>query len=121
MKTKSKNQPDTTVAARIAGEDIRLGDYVTVLNEIVELPSFLWCCSDATLQPDEPVRTRYIARNAGQPFKVTAVCLPFVYAKHPRGSVSTFDIRLMHLVRLDRKSGRQVWKEIRKNLKKKKH
>ncbi len=70
-------------------EDSFFRTYVAVLNEIVELPSFLWCCSDSTLPMDEPVRTRYIPREAGLPCKVVTVCLPFIYAKRPYGKLAT--------------------------------
>jgi hypothetical protein len=111
MNTKSKAQ--TTVAARITGEDIQPGDYVTVLNEIVELPSFLWSCSGTTLPMDEPVRIRCIPREAGLPCKVVAVCLPFVYAKRPHGKLAMFDTRQQQLVRLDPARGCKVWKEMK--------
>lgn len=120
MKTNAKPASRTTVAARVAGEDIYRGDYVTVLNEIVEMPSFLWCCSTATLPTDEPVRIRYMPENAGQPYKVVAVCLPFVYVKRPKGDVFAVDTRQLQLVRLDRDSGRHVWKQMRKPLQQKK-
>ena len=72
-------------------KNIKPGDYVTALTEIYELPSFLWCCTSSTLAADEPVRSVYKARNAGQPSKVIAVCLPFVYTKQARGG--TRDLR----------------------------
>ncbi|QEG39254.1 hypothetical protein [Roseimaritima ulvae] len=109
----------TNVAARVAGEDIQPGDYVTVLNEIVELPSYLWGCSGGTLPADELVRLRYMPSDAGQPYKVVAVCLPFVYTERPKGGTNTFDTRQNQLVRLDRETGRTVWKRLRKPLKKK--
>jgi hypothetical protein len=37
----------TSVVARIAGEDLKPGDFVTALTEMIELPSFLWCCDSA--------------------------------------------------------------------------
>ena len=120
MKTTTETKSTTTVAARIAGEDIRKGDYVTVLSEIIEVPSFLWSCSSVSLPPDEPVRTRYLPRAAGEPHKVVAVCLPFVYAKRPQGTMIGFDTRQKQLVRLDRDNGRSLWKQMRKVLKKKK-
>lgn len=107
----------TTVAARVAGEDIHEGDFVAILNEIVELPSFLWSCSGATLPADEPVRIGYKPNDAGRPYKVVAVCLPFVYTKQPKGEVTTFDIRQHQLVRLDRTRGHAVWKLLRKSKK----
>jgi hypothetical protein len=117
MKTSIENKHATTVAARVAGEDIKPGDYVTVLSEVVELPSYLWCCSDVALPPEEPVRGRYIPREAGEPFKVVAICLPFVYTKHPTGSTSTFDLRRTQLARLDQRIGGAVWKQLRTPLK----
>ena len=118
METTTEANYQTTVAARVAGEDIKRGDYVTVLNEIVELPSFLWCCG-GTLPADEAVRIRYMPSDAGEPFKVVDVCLPFVYTKGPKGGMTTFDTRQNQLVRLDPDSGRRVWKQLRKTLKKK--
>ncbi|QDV85156.1 hypothetical protein [Planctomycetes bacterium TBK1r] len=119
METTTEINFATSVAARVAGEDIKRGDYVTVLNEIVELPSYLWGCSGVMLPADEPVRIRYMPCDAGQPFKVVAVCLPFVYTKRPKGDTKTFDTRQNQLVRLDPGSGRSVWKRLRKHLKKK--
>ena len=119
MKATTASNFQTTVAARIAGEDINKGDYVTVLNEIVELPSFLWNYSGAALPADEPVRMRYLPSDAGQPYKVIAVCLPFVYAKPPQGEIHVIDTRQQQLVRLDPERSREVWKQMRKNLKKK--
>jgi hypothetical protein len=119
MNATTETSSATTVAARIAGEDINQGDYVTVLNEIIELPSYLWACSGAALPADEPVRTRYMPRDAGQPCKVIAVCLPFVYVERPKGSVVIFDTRQQQLVRLDPDRGCSVWKQMQKTLQKK--
>ena len=117
--TETRSKTATTVAARIAGEDIAKGDFVTILSEIIEAPSFLWSCSSVSLPPDEPVRTRYLPRAAGEPHKVVAVCLPFVYAKRPRGTLIAFDTRQQQLVRLDRDNGRSLWNQMRKAAKKK--
>jgi hypothetical protein len=121
MKTsiETRSKTATTVAARIAGEDIAKGDFVTILSEIIEAPSFLWNCSSVSLPPDEPVRTRYLPRAAGEPHKVVAVCLPFVYARRPKGSLIAFDTRQQQLVRLDHDNGRSLWKRMRKAAKRK--
>lgn len=120
METTTETRSQTTVASRVAGEDIRRGDYVTVLNEIVEFPSFLWNCSSSTLPADEPIRIRYMPTDdVGQPFKVVSVCLPFVYTKRRKGGTKTFDTRQNQLVRLDPNCGHAVWKGLRKSLKKK--
>ena len=117
--TQTKVRKPTTVAYRIAGEDIANGDYVTVLSEIIELPSFLWDCSSISLPLDEPVRTRYLPREGGKPHKVISVCLPFVYAKSYSGHWIAFDTRQQQLVRLDPGSGRSIWKKMRASWKKK--
>jgi hypothetical protein len=113
MKTTTKLCAETTVAARIAGEDIACGDFVTILNEVVELPSFLWCSSPVSLAPEEPVRIRFITSDAGQPRKVIGICLPFIYARTPDGSVTTIDTRQCQLVRLDQGCASAVWKELK--------
>lgn len=119
METTTESHFATNVATCVAGEDIKTGDYVTVLNEIVELPSFLWGCSGATLPADEPVRARYLPDEAGQPLRVFSVCLPFVYTKRTDGGTEIVDTRQSQLVRLDPVSGHTVWKRLRKSRKKK--
>lgn len=119
MNAQTETTSDTTVAARVAGEDIRSGDFVTVLHEVVEYPSFLWCCSAVTLEEDQPVRVRYLPRNQGEPRKVVAVCLPFVYVKNVKGNVIGVDTRQHELVRLDSKVGQRVWRQMTKPSKKK--
>jgi len=110
---------ETAVAARVAGEDLRPGDFVTVLNTIVEMPSWLWCPTDLPGPIDEPVRSQYMPRDAGQPHKVVAICLPFVYTEPAEGTGTvTFDIRQNQLVRLSQESGQIVWKRHRKRKKK---
>lgn len=120
MSTTTKTQFASAVAACVAGEDVRPGDYLTILNETFELPSYLWCSSGGVLPADEPVRCRYIASDAGKPFKVTAVCLRFIYAKSPQSEVEIFDVRRQQLVRLDRVSAKTVWQEMRGKKPKKK-
>ncbi len=119
MKTAIESDFQTTAVTRVAGEDVKPGDYVTVVSELIELPSFLWYSSGTMLPMDEPVRTRFVPREAGQPFKVVAVCLPFVYAERACKKVATLDIRNQQLVRLDPESGHKVWKLLRAALKSK--
>lgn len=105
----------TSLVARIAGEDLVPGDYVTALIEMIELPSFLWSSDIAATPKDELVRLRYLPRDAGEPFKVIAVCLPFVYTKRANGKLATFDTRKHQLGKLDNFSGETVWKRLRSN------
>ena len=116
--TETRSRTVTTVATRIAGEDIAKGDYVTILSEIIELPSYLWSNSAISQPVDELVRLRYLPSEAGEPHKVVAVCLPFVYAKAPKGKLTAFDTRQQQLVRLDRDNGRSLWKQMGKTKKK---
>jgi hypothetical protein len=102
-----------TVATRMAPEDIQPKDMVAELYQIVELPSFLWSCSDSLLPADELVRIRYLPSEPGKPFKVTAVCLPFVYTRDTGDKLVIFDTRQQQLVRLDRKIARKIWKRMR--------
>ena len=113
MKVTTQTTLETKVAARIAGEDIACGDFVAVMNQIAEFPSFLWNCSAVSLAPDEPVRIRYMADDAGYPMKVIGVCLPFVYAKTHFGLVVVLDTRQRQLVRLDHDCARAVWKNMK--------
>lgn len=120
MDTEIKLEAATNVASRVAGEDIQKGDFITVLNELLEFPSYLWCGSGAPLSADEPVRIRYLPSNAGLPYRVFAVCLPFVYARAAKGGVETFDVRQHQLARLDAESGFSIWKSVKTSNKKQK-
>ncbi|XZE35676.1 hypothetical protein SH501x_001179 [Pirellulaceae bacterium SH501] len=105
----------TSVVSRIAGEDLQPGDFVTALHELIELPSFFWCCDSAVAPKDELVRLRCLPHEAGEPFKVIAVCLPFVYSKRANGKLMTFDTRRFQLVKLDKDSGKKVWNRMKSN------
>jgi len=114
-----KSTPDeavdpTRVVARIAGEDLKPGDFITTLTEMIELPTFLWCCDSAAAK-DELVRLRYLPREAGEPFKVIVICLPFVFTKRANGKLMTFDIRKHQIVKLGHVTGKKVWKLMRRN------
>lgn len=104
----------TNVAARIASEDIKPGDFVTTLTELIEFPSFLWSCDSLAAPKDELVRLRCLPREAGEPFKVIVICLPFVYTRRANGTLTTFDTRKHQLVKLDNRSGKKVWKRMRR-------
>jgi hypothetical protein len=113
MKTQTVSQLEPSAAATVAGEDLACGDYVALLNETVDLPSFLWDACGASLSPHELVRLKLIPDNAGHPLRVIAVCLPFIYARAPSGETATIDTRRTQLVRLDRKCAKVIWKKLR--------
>lgn len=112
MDTRLQENEGTSVAALVAPEDLRRGDFVTVLSEIVELPSFLWCEMLAT-DRSELVRLRRLPTDDRAPMKVKAICLPFIFVKLPKGQFRTIDIRLTSLVRLEKNYARTVWKTLK--------
>jgi hypothetical protein len=113
MKTHALSQLEPRAAMTVAGEDIACGDYIARLNETVDLPSFMWDACGASLSPHEMVRLKVIPSTAGQPLRVIAICLPFVYAKTPGGETATIDTRRIQLVRLHRKCAKMIWRELR--------
>ncbi len=104
----------SSVAKTLAHEDIQLGDFVTMLYAIAELPSFLWCADAATLPRHESIRFQFVPAKAGIPLKVKAICLPFVFVKRPFGDKRTLDVRRCRLARLDREYASVTWKAYRK-------
>jgi hypothetical protein len=113
MKFQLQDREGNLLAARVAPEDLRCGDFVAVLSEIVELPSFLWTETLPSAQ-DELVRLRRLPTEGRVPLKVKAICLPFIFVKLPRGEFQTIDVRLASLVRLETSYARTVWKSLRK-------
>lgn len=105
---------ETHVGRSLAPEDLRPGDLVSVLTEILELPSFLWCHDSQLLAPDEPVRMPWRPDDAGTPLKVKAICLPFVFVKTPNGEGRILDMRRCQLVRLSSDYARSVWRAFKK-------
>jgi hypothetical protein len=105
---------ETGLAATVAPEDLRCGDFVAVLSVIHEYPSFFWCCDSEMLARKEPVRVQYTNANGATLLKIKRLCLPFVFVKEPAGTYRTMDIRHCQLVRLSRKYARGVWKTMRR-------
>ena len=114
MKTQSTTRFSTTVAATVSGDDVLCGDFVAILTQTCELPSYLWNHGESLLPAHELVRLRVIPEEAGTPLKVFAVCLPFVYAKTVGGELKTLDVRRDRIVRLARLCAKRVWSEMKK-------
>lgn len=119
MNTELFTETGTILAESVPPEDLCVGDFVTVLNEIVEYPSFLWDC-DAHVSPHEPVRVQWRAIDAGLPLRIEAVCLPFVFLEAPEGGNRTLDIRGCQLVRLSAEYADKAWNALRTKRRKKK-
>ncbi len=106
------HEPEECLVARVvAPEDLRAGDFVAVLAEIVELPTFLW--HETLCDRGEIVRIRRLPTDNRVPLKVKAICLPFVFVKQPSGKFETIDVRLASLVRLEKDYAKTVWKTLR--------
>lgn len=112
MKTHEATTDDALASRSLAPEDLKRGDFVTILHEVVELPSFFWHADPQILRPDEPVRLLHHPADGGTPLKVRAVCLPFVFVKNPTGEQRVLDVRRHRLVRLSDKYARTVWKAM---------
>jgi hypothetical protein len=117
MKAETVTIGETHVARLLAGEELRCGDYVSVLYEICELPSYLWCGDPQLMPPGELVRIQCRSSEGGLPLKVKAICLPFVFVKKPCGQHRTLDVRQHRLVRLNEQYARKVWKTMREQTK----
>ena len=114
MKSETTTSSETNVSRSLAAEDLRCGDFVAILHEIVEWPSFFWHCDGQLLPPDEPVRIQSRVDGGGTPLKVKAICLPFVFVKKPCGQHRILDVRQHRLVRLSSKYSEPVWKAMGK-------
>ncbi len=101
-----------SIAASVAPEDVRRGDFVAVLSEIVELPNFLFG-ETLPCARGELVRIRRLPTEDRVPLKVKAICLPFVFVAFPTDRHETLDVRLASLVRLDREYAKIVWKALK--------
>ncbi len=112
MKIRLLDGECSSIAASIAPEDLRRGDFVAVLSEVVELPSFLWTDTLSSCR-DELVRVRRLPTEGRAPLKVKAICLPFVFVKSPSGQFRTIDVRLARLVRLEKSYAKTVWKILK--------
>jgi hypothetical protein len=114
MDTIALSQYESSLAKCVAGEDLRRGDMVAVLDEIGEYASFWWDRDACVLPHDEPVRVAWRTRSQGRPLKIKDVCLPFVFFESPEGEYESLDVRQCRLVRLDAGYARRVWKKLRK-------
>jgi len=112
MKSPTTSEPESTLARPLAPEDIQCGQYVAILEEIQELPSFLWNKCDSPLPPHELIRLRIKPNNAGTPLKVKALCLPFIHVQPPTGNSQILDLRKIQLVLLTEGFAKSVVKGI---------
>ena len=110
----SSNKKDNSVSKPLAPEEVAVGMFVTVHEAILEVPSFFWCSDAAILPPHEMVRLPFKPADAGRPYKVKAICLPYVFATAYNRRVRVFDLRRQRLVRLGEAYARRIREALRK-------
>ena len=103
----------TRVAKSVAPEDLQVGDYVAFLSLTYQYPSFLWYCG---LEASEDiVRLTFLpTENAGKPYKIKAICLPFIVVRSSSNKTDTIDVRQCQLAKLDARYANAAWKRTRK-------
>jgi hypothetical protein len=90
------------VARLLHPEDISVGDNVALAIQSYDYPSFCWYMADpAIMPPDQTIRLSFVPQDRSKPFKVIAVCLPFVLCEKVDGKFQTFDVRTVQLMRLE--------------------
>lgn len=116
----SAGESDSKMAKVLAPEEIRAGDYVTVLYEVQEVPWYMWCDESAAVPSKEGLRVQIIPKGAGVPYRVHSLCLPFILVKTPSGGMRNLDVRRHKLARLDRTYALAAWKGYKSKSEKKK-
>ena len=114
MKTHIITENDSLLARPIAAEDLHCGDFVAVLSEITEFPSFLWYDDLNARSPHQPVRVQWQGRYNQAPLRVKDLCIPYVFVKSAHGCYETLDVRQCQLARLSPRYAKRVWKLLRK-------
>ena len=104
---------DAGMARALAPEDLRAGDYVYVLGELLEV---LPCILDREAwKAPETVKLMVLPYSGKEPMKIVEVCLPVLLVKDKSGKCETIDARLFRFARLPVRFGRKVFKRLRKN------
>lgn len=105
----------TTIARRLAPEDIRKDMFVAVLTITHEFVPF-FCESTAAFERGEPYRMTFLPdEQESQPLKVIAVCLPFVFVKDAHRRHRTLDVRRHRLGQISESFGRKCFKAAKAN------
>lgn len=110
---------DSQAVRRLAPEDIKPGQFVTIHKRTGEVFYMASACESAFVEPSVKVlRFGYTPEHSGLPFRVKEVCLPFVLASNPEGQFVTLDTRKMELVALSDGYGKEAFKSLRQTHKK---
>lgn len=109
----SKRRKASRLARPLAPEDVRRGQFVSMLFMVDEVvPLF------AEPQPwrsAAPVRYQLLPCVGTTPMRVLDVCLPFVFVFGAWGGHATLDVRQHKLARVSRRFGRLAFKRLRRS------
>lgn len=103
----------TTIARPLAPEDLRVDQYVCVLQVLHEFVP-LWCIFEQGWTTPEPVRLSMLPPDGGTPLRIVEVCVPFVLVEQIDGTHQTLDLRRHRLAALSERFGRRAFKRLRK-------
>lgn len=116
---KMESKTESQTVRRLAPEDVRKGQFVTVHRRIGEVFWLANACESAFVEPSVKVlRYGYTPNQSGLPLRVKEVCLPFVLVNSPQGRVVTLDTRSVEMVELSESYGKAAFKALRQNHKK---
>ena len=102
---------ERTMSRSLPPEDIRVGQYVTVLHVLRESEPFD-DEFDAAWRGVRLQRTLWLPWSGGMPMRVVEVCLPFVLVERANGRHRTLDVRRYKLARVSERYGQEVFKRI---------
>ncbi|MFG0258162.1 MAG: hypothetical protein ACF8GE_09700 [Phycisphaerales bacterium JB043] len=111
---------DLTVVCCAAPEDLRAGQYVTVVNEKFEF--YPWrAASECDTPPTRTILVDSYPNDPVVPMRIESVCLPFVHARSITGKPLLLDIRFKQLVLVDDAFARGFAKAVRSYRKRRKN
>ncbi len=105
----SKNT-NISVSRQLRPDDIRVGDYVAVLNVSYEWAGF--SCMDPTGNPGQVQRATLIPNKTSPPVRIEAVCVPFLFVVDVKGKRHMVDMRRVKLARVSRRFGNTVFSSM---------
>ena len=116
-----KSKQVSTLAKSLAPEEIRTGDYVSLLHTVCDFPAIVWCNDTSLVEQEKLIRLPLLPwENVGLPLQVLSVCLPFVLVKQPCGKQYSIDIRQHQLAKLSKSYVKTARKAFQSKQRKKK-
>lgn len=87
-----------------------MGDYVTILLEDCQYPTYYWQWFPPKVPDGQPVRLTFMPTdNIGLPLKVVAICLPFIAVENAQQEKQSLDLRQCELGRLSEDYVAATW------------